>query len=222
MSIFYKISIDHVNAKYISGWCFHRFRRNSTVVLQCFKNNQLIAKTKANKHREDLKEVAIHPSGNCGFEFIINQDTDSDPDHHVSIRVKGSESNLVQLSLIDKSESGQKRLYHTLINSIKKRHTPTRTVVFMHIPKTAGTTFNTQAQSLFPKGSTITHIELKPSSRYRTFVDQYNYISGHLHFGDLKKHFYSENVDFYTIIREPYAQLHSHLKWLIQTAGCSD
>jgi hypothetical protein len=92
----------------------------------------------------------------------------------------------------------------------------------MHIPKTAGTSFNTLAQAVFPKGTAINHIELLPQSKYSVLAENYNYISGHLRLGTLQGCFDSELIDLYTILREPYGQLHSHLKWLIQTAANPD
>ncbi len=99
------------------------------------------------------------------------------------------------------------------------RKRPSTTVVFMHIPKTAGTSFNTLAQSMFPRGTVINHIELLPEPRYHALVQRYSYISGHLRFGQLRYYFDPETSHFCTILREPYAHLQSHLKWLIQTAA---
>jgi hypothetical protein len=36
MSYFYKISIDLVNANYISGWCFKHFSNWVPVTLECW------------------------------------------------------------------------------------------------------------------------------------------------------------------------------------------
>ncbi|MCG6931092.1 MAG: hypothetical protein LJE64_11105 [Desulfofustis sp.] len=222
MSLFYKISIDHVNANYISGWCFNRFRKQAVVVLQCYRKDQLIGESRADKFREDLKALGIHPSGRCGFEFIFEAKGWSDPAQPLSIRAKGSSSDLVSLPLNDDRGAGDAIVWKYLKWAFKRRPAAGKTVVFMHIPKTAGTSFNTLAQAMYPKRSTITHIELRPHSQYAEFSDRYRYVSGHVRAGILKRCFASQRSEFYTIVREPYAQLHSHLKWLIHTAVSRD
>lgn len=92
----------------------------------------------------------------------------------------------------------------------------------MHIPKTAGTSFNTLAQTFYPNGLTINHIELISPRDYHDLGANYDYISGHVRCGLLKEYFQAEHTAFYTIIREPYRQLHSHLQWMIQTAENPD
>ncbi len=222
MSLFYKISIDHVNANYISGWCFNRFRKQAVAVLQCYRKDQLICESRADKFREDLQALGIHPSGRCGFEFIFEADGWSDPTEPLSIRIKGSSSDLVSLYLNDDRGSGGTIACQYLKWAFKYRSAADKTAVFMHIPKTAGTSFNTLAQAMYPRRSAITHIELRPESQYAAYPEQYRYVSGHVRAGILKRCFASEQSEFYTIVREPYAQLHSHLKWLIHTAVSRD
>ncbi len=217
MNVFYKISIDRVNANYISGWCFHRLHPDRTLVLQCFQNGTLMAEAEATIFREDLRTLALHPTGKCGFELIPDSPGGYDFSKSISICLKDKGTKLADLSQ-QAAVNRSKDVYHSLKRLINKRKFP-QTAVFMHIPKTAGTSFNTQAQALYPQGTTINHIELLPESSYRSLAQNHNYISGHLRFGQLKHNFGSEGFAFYTILREPYAQLQSHLKWLIQTAA---
>ena len=215
MNVLYKISIDRLNANYISGWCFHRIYPNRPVRLQCYQNNELRAETEASIFREDIKALGIHPSGQCGFEMITDVDFGFDFSQDVVIRSRDKSTVLADLSKIHSSGAGILRLGELWRLKMKKL---SETAVFMHIPKTAGTSFNTLAQSIFPRGTAINHIELLPEASYSPLAKRYNYISGHLRFGQLKEHFDSDKIHFYTILREPYAHLHSHLKWLIQTA----
>ena len=217
MNVFYKISIDRVNASYISGWCFHRFYQNRTIVLQCFQNGELMAEAEASMFREDLKTLAIHATGKCGFELIPDRPDDFDLSKPISICLKEKGTKLTDISpagVVDEP----KNIYHKVKTLITKSKNSQQKVVFMHVPKTAGTSFNTLAQELYPRGTTISHIELLPEAGYRTLAQDHTYISGHLRFGQLKQYFGTDDVAFYTILREPYAQLQSHLKWLIQTA----
>ncbi|NNK13105.1 MAG: hypothetical protein HKP52_02610 [Desulfofustis sp.] len=218
MNILYKISIDRVNANYISGWCFHRFKPGRPVQLECYQDEQLRAEAEASLFREDLQNLGMHPTGKCGFEFVTEAEVDLDFTKPVLIRPKGKSAVLADLSRDDRIGSG-KHIHSTIRRLILKKKKLPRTAVFMHIPKTAGTSFNTLAQSVYPKGTAISHIELLPQSKYSSLAEYYNYISGHLRLGSIQESFNSENIDLYTILREPYAQLESHLKWLIQTAA---
>ena len=107
MSIFYKISIDRVNANYISGWCFHRFHRGRPVQLECYQNEKLQAETEASIFREDLKQLGIHPTGKCGFEFITAAHTAFDFSQPLLIRPKGKSAVLADLSMEDWIGPGQ-------------------------------------------------------------------------------------------------------------------
>ena len=218
MNVFYKISIDRVNATYISGWCFHRLYRNRCVVLQCFQNGMLMAEAEASMFREDLRVLGIHPTGKCGFEFISARPDGFDFSKPISICLKGKGTKLANISQ-EGAVPDPKDIYQSLKRLIKRKKILPRTAVFMHIPKTAGTSFNTLAQSLYPEGTAINHIELLPQDGYGSLAQKNNYISGHLRFGQLKQNFGSDRFTFYTILREPYAQLQSHLNWLIQTAA---
>ena len=218
MRIFYKISIDRVNANYISGWCFHRFHPGRPVLLECYQNEELRAETEASLFREDLRSLGVHPTGKCGFEFVSDTQAGFDLEHPLLIRVKGKSSVLADLSR-EEWTGPVKHIQSGLQRHKLKKKKLSRTAVLMHIPKTAGTSFNTLAQAVFPKGTAVNHIELIPQSKYGLLAEHYNYISGHLRLGTLQSSFDSEHIDLYTIIREPYEQLHSHLKWLIQTAA---
>ena len=221
MKFFYKISIDHVNFNYISGWCYHRFRKDGIVTLQLFSGSRLIAETSCNKFREDLKVLNLHPTGNCGFAFTEFKISDLKQSGPFEIRVKGRSKALAVLNPVKRSVESA-GLPGWLKKSLPERKKYEKTVVFMHIPKTAGTSFNTLAQTFFPKGTTVSHIELISASDYRELVNTHNFISGHLRCGLLKKYFLSTQTTFYTIIREPYHHLHSHLKWMIQTVENSE
>ena len=184
MNIFYKISIDRVNANYISGWCFHRFKPNKLTILQCFQGDELVAEVEAINFREDLKALGLHPSGKCGFELIAQSSDGFDFSKTVSIRLKGKGFKLAEVTR--EHLSGEKKgMYQPIRRLLKRRNRFRKTSVFMHIPKTAGTSFNTMVQSLYPKGTVINHIELLPESSYDRLNDRYEYISGHLRIGQL-------------------------------------
>ncbi len=219
MSLFYKISIDRVNTKYISGWCFARLRPHASLQLQCWAEDKLLAEARADLFREDLVELGMHPTGACGFEFVLPDEFSAEPLTRLVLKIKNSKGTLAVVDPV--SSQVDYRTFHRKIPGLQHRlNTLTgRCAVFMHIPKTAGTSFNTAAVKMYPQGTVIAHIELLEQDKYRDLAQTCNYISGHLNFGTLKRHFQAENSDFFTIIREPYSQLHSHLKWLVQTSA---
>lgn len=218
MRYFYKMAIDLANDRYLSGWCFHRLHAEKPVELECRLDEEVIAKATADIFREDLRELGVHPTGRCGFELVLQPRAPYPSGSTLTIGLKGSSAILRQIS----TDTFTSDDHNGLLQGMRKLWPwpgNEKSIVFMHIPKTAGTSFNTFALSLFPKGRGISHIELIDKSRYPELQRRCRYISGHLPVGVLKKWFHLEQADLYTIIREPYAHLHSHLKWLIRTAS---
>jgi len=218
MAIFYKLAIDRVNTKYISGWCYHRFNKIKVVELQLHCNGRVVGETKADALREDVRELELHPTGNCGFEFIIDPPIEQNEQPECFISVKGSNHPLYKLD-----RKAHKRLFTGFAERARtmlgRSSLTGHRLVFMHIPKTAGTSFNTHVQSILPAKRIAIHLELENKKRYQELVKTKTYLSGHLRLGLLKKYFGNDSIEFYTIVREPYAHLHSHLNWLIKTAS---
>lgn len=218
MKYFYKMAIDLANARYLSGWCFHRLHVEQPVELECRLDKEVIATATAELFREDLRELGIHPTGRCGFELVLQPRSPYPTGGTLTIGVKGSSTILRQITT-GTFTPADRIGWMQGIRKLWPRPGKDKSIVFMHIPKTAGTSFNTLALSLFPKGRGISHIELIDKTRYSDLQRTYRYISGHLPVGTLKDSFQLEQADLYTIIREPYAHLHSHLRWLIRTAS---
>lgn len=86
-------------------------------------------------------------------------------------------------------------------------------VFFLHIPKTAGTSFNTFVQHTFSLHS-ITHAEVYRDESLHTMAGKYDYISGHLRIDRFCNNFPSDQYRWMTILREPFGHFHSHLNWL--------
>lgn len=221
MRYFYKMAIDLASDRYLSGWCFHRLHAEKPVELECRLGEEVIAKATANIFREDLRELGVHPTGRCGFELVLQPRAPFPSGSSLTIGIKGASTILRQVST-DTFTPADHNGWLQGMRRLWLRHGKEKSIVFMHIPKTAGTSFNTFALSLFPRGRGISHIELIDKSRYPELQRTYRYISGHLPVGVLKEWFQLEQADLYTIIREPYAHLHSHLKWLIRTASSQD
>ncbi len=153
--------------------------------------------TLANQKRSDLQAHGRHPSGYCGFTFSMPEIYSRMQKRDISIMVNNDHKPLVIVPA-------------NRITTVLKNPLPH--VLFMHIPKTAGTSFNTFATGYFSPENAITHIEHE--NRYASLKKKYNYIAGHLPMRRLKKFFNLSQFDLYTILREPYSHLHSHLNWV--------
>lgn len=88
------------------------------------------------------------------------------------------------------------------------------TVAYVHIPKTAGSSFNSALNQL---GDGKAHVEAYRGSRerFRTDASAWSWISGHVPITELATWF-DERPRFITIVREPRAQVRSHVNWLIE------
>lgn len=191
--------IDVINNSRISGWCFNNDALDDASSLSFFGDEEKIGSVNACRYRQDLKNLKFHPSGNCGFEFTIPEYTDLYQYKHLSIHADEASDPL--------------EVFETKhIQSVLRGQLPK--VFFMHIPKTAGTSFNAFSDTVFPKNSTAVHIESIDQDAYPALQSQKKYLAGHLPLREIKAHFDLLQFDLYTIIREPYSHLHSHLKWV--------
>ncbi len=191
--------IDVINEEYVSGWCFHRLIPQQTLRLEFHIGAETIGSTVCNRVRDDVKRAGLHASGYCGFEFVFPRQ-------------------------LDLSGTGEFRItcFYGLITvfkiakeSIRSVLHPERPVFFMHIPKTAGTSFNNHVHSWFGYGKWHSHIEVLDLESQRKLINPGHYIAGHIPLyklrdiqPDLSK------LDLHTIFRRPVNQLHSHLSWL--------
>ena len=219
----HKISIDRISPNYISGWCYHRIRKGDAVNLCIRYDNKAIAETVADHFREDIFELDMHPTGECGFEFILDPPLPFDTITSITLTLRNSTKPLVIIepegyrfgSSFTSFYERTRKLF-----TLQFRRTPL--VLFMHIPQTAGTTFNTDLQSVLPRNKITPHIELEKPDRLSRLGRDKAVLSGHLRFGLFETYFYDQEYLLYTIIRDPYTHLHSHLNWMIKTALDND
>ena len=88
-------------------------------------------------------------------------------------------------------------------------------ILFLHIPKTAGSSFNAIFRNAVPEGRHFEHLEGHGERLQRICEDGLPYfVSGHLTFDFMQTYIERQDVYSITILREPLDQLLSHLKWV--------
>lgn len=88
-------------------------------------------------------------------------------------------------------------------------------ILFLHIPKTAGSSFNAIFKTAVPEGRHFEHLEGRRERLERISEDGLPYfVSGHLTFDSIRSYIEREDVYSITILRDPVDQLLSHLKWV--------
>ncbi len=150
-------------------------------------------------YRKDLKIKQLHPSGICGFDF--NLPSDFNPRKYNFLKLYIGKARM-PLASID-------------CNKIKKLEPdPEKYIYFMHIPKTAGSSFNAFARLCFPFDEYTPHIERLKETESRVLIGDKKYIAGHLPWRKVGRLVENTRYSLYTIIRDPYTHLHSHLNYV--------
>ncbi len=87
-------------------------------------------------------------------------------------------------------------------------------IFFMHIAKTAGSSANKYFIAQYPKEKAITHAEEHVTELSREFLLEHQFISGHINVNHIMRFDTPKLFDYVTFVREPVAQLISHMKWM--------
>lgn len=218
MKLFYKFSLDVFSSTYISGWAYNRFTPGKRLHLIFKDGTSVIGKCETDLLREDVKKATGHPTGYCGFSFALPTGFQLEQvKTTLTVSVESTGTLLCELHPGEAGkplEKGKKKTLRQLLCKSSPAWESQARVFFMHIPKTAGTSFNSFAGGLYRPGEIITHIEAYDKSAYHEITEKYRFISGHLRMDSIERYFQGKNLQFYTLIREPYAHLHSHLNWL--------
>ena len=218
-ALVYKYAIDVFSSTLINGWCVHRFDRDRPLMLGFFSGGKLLGECPVDIKRADLKKPSLHPTGACGFSFTIPGQPETEASFRsdeIVISVKGSGTVLCVLNKVrpDKVSGNPAHPFSRFKRLLLPKGRKFNRVFFMHIPKTAGTTLNTFANRVYPFSKAIAHIEFYEPGEYVGIARDYLFISGHLNVGQIRRYFSDHPYSYCTLVREPYAQFHSHLNWL--------
>lgn len=183
--------------KKISGWAFDTQKSDVPVVIEIYSEKGLIGETTANLFRHDLKEKGIHPTGECGFAI---------------------ESDQLALNDVYKIRTIEKDSRVELNNSPQyyKKNIRFPKVFFMHIAKTAGTSFNEYIKNFLEPEDYLLHFESKvrEGDIDPAILCQKKYISAHINIHHVSSIFNLEDYKKLTLLREPVSHLLSHLTWV--------
>jgi len=195
----YRWSVDQINGRFISGWCFNRLHKTRPVDITVAADSTVIGRFINSGYRPDLVDLGLHPNGICAFDFSFPADFDPESFDQLHLFFDSSRNPLITFDCGD-------------IELLRPRQP--HLVCFMHIPKTAGTSFNSFARRCFDGTRFKTHIERCDAGQREQAARQADYLSGHLPLYELQRLPNITAFDFYSIIREPFAHLHSHLNYV--------
>ena len=192
--------IDILNKEYSSGWCFHRIFRNTPTQISFRVDNALVGETECSLMREDLQDQNLHPTGICGFECKFYESFDIQPEQILSVHINNSSIPITRIP------------GNQVLDVFRPELNP---LFFMHIPKTAGTSFNNYIRQYFGYGKSHTHIQTTPLPEQRCMARDSDFLSGHITYEHIDTIYVDRpNIDLHTIVRDPLKQLHSHIGWV--------
>jgi len=91
--------------------------------------------------------------------------------------------------------------------------------VFIHVPKTAGSTVNDYLQRGNPLGASHAESWINNDSILSEKASELDWVSGHIPFPHMQARlsaYTSRPLLFFTVVRDPFKQLMSHYNWLIE------
>ena len=195
----FRYSIDRANGRFLSGWCFSRLQKSKPVEITVKADDTTLGSFNATEYRPDLKEQNLHPTGTCGFDYSLPGDFNPSDHEQLHLYFNGFKKPIVTIACNE---------LELLRPDLQKR------IFFMHIPKTAGTSFNEFARRCFNQDEYVTHLErYGPEIRQEIFsIGQY--LAGHLTFQEIGELVGISSFDLYALLRDPYEHLHSHLNYV--------
>lgn len=177
----------------LTGWALHPDFRVAQVVLG--RDGRKLAAAEVNRHRPRASQVhaACPGAAQAGFDMSLSPPA---PGTYwlAAVSEQGHAERFAEIRLV---EEEQPRL------------------LFMHIAKAAGSSVNRFLASHYADGSYLLHIESEAAWRDDpASLRTYDLLSGHVGLFALKRRLGAGGYRLVTVVREPFAQLTSHLAWV--------
>ncbi len=195
----YRWSVDRLNGRFISGWCYHRLFKDRPVSITISVDGTVVGRCTSDGYRPDLVEKGLHSSGICGFDCSFPADFDPGNYQRLMLYADDYASPLTSIDC-------------NTIEILRPRLSSP--ICFMHIPKTAGSSFNAFARRCFSADRFKTHIERVDIDRRCQAALRARYLSGHLRLYELTELIERHGYICFAIMREPYSHLHSHINYV--------
>ena len=84
-----KGAVNIINCRRILGWAFFTRRPETPVQVELFVNGRLVSSAEASIFRKDVLENKLHPNGNCGYDFLLEDAQWMTEGDEVQVRVIG-------------------------------------------------------------------------------------------------------------------------------------
>jgi|GEM_PF-1791781 hypothetical protein len=190
------------NTLNLSGWVVGK--KSATVAIELVQQNQVILEAPIQIHRPRVAQryAQIPGSETSGFQVSIS----------LSEEKPATSEMLVQVVLED-----TQRVPIAILNCEKRQQDYQKKTFFIHVAKTAGSSFNEFLKTYF-KGDD--HCEKYRKNGQQTQFNEieklrgFDYVSGHLTYKEFKRDFKREDYFLVTLLRNPIHQVISHLNWV--------
>jgi len=184
---------DASNRLFLTGWVVHR--RHRVRELRLLSGRKSLGAVAVNEFRPQVSErFSDYPNAQCsGFRLELP----SPGTGTYQVQLLTEKGKIIRAGTLELHGQRQPRL------------------IFMHIPKAAGSTLNNWLASHYRPSNYAVHIESQ--AEWRSNPKQYRelaFVSGHVPVDRLARHFELEHDYLVTVVRSPYAQLASHLAWV--------
>jgi len=177
----------------LSGWAVHPDYRIAKVVLGCEESSLAAVEPDIHRPRVSTLHADFPGADRAGFRMTLK----TLPVGEYWLKVEGEHGQSERIGQLRLVLADQPRL------------------VFMHIAKAAGSTVNAYLASHYAKGSFLLHLESEKAWRSDpASLQKYDLLSGHVGLHSLQRRLGLSQYRLVTVVREPYAQLYSHLAWI--------
>lgn len=203
-----------ISPSVITGWAFNK--NDKTAVDLIIKiNDKILCEIKADGFRPDIKKLGIYETGKCGFSVRNFNSNIIKPGTKVEAIVKKTGQHLKNSPYIIPSKLSDSISYKPL--------------VFLHIPKTAGTSFRTALQGTFTEKEILKDYGDESSETSQIIIQEAEnsgvilpyivenkvvFITGHFHISKYLALF-QDDVHWCTFLRNPIDRIISEYNHLV-------